>query len=96
MAFVPLKKILPGIISKIEAEKQVEGATLCRIFNQLIEKNDSLKGVKALFLKNKTLFIKVKNPSQAQEIRLNQEFILKEINEKIKRKSVENLAFRTC
>lgn len=91
--FILLENILSRVVSRIGVREQIDKAKVCQVFNQIVKEKNSLKEVKALYLKNKTLFVKVKNSFQSQEIKLEQKEILDKINKEMKKDIVENLSF---
>ena len=97
MAFTPIGDALDGKIKNDPALKNtLEAVDVVEVSEQIFldrfGESESVY-VKPLFLKNRTLTVTCTSSSIAQEIRLNQADIVKEINEKVGSKEVDRIRY---
>lgn len=97
MVFTPLGNTLDEMFKKnISLNKQIETSEIIeksKIIFEDIFGIDLSKGIKPLFLKNRTLTVSCGSSAIAQEIRLNQSEIVEKINEKIGKKEVDRIRY---
>ncbi len=94
--FHHLSKFLPLSLKKAKIEKQVEATMVCQEFDKIIQKiwdekiNDQMK---VISFKDKILTVAILSSVLASELRLRQEEIIKKINLKFKKDTVDRLRF---
>lgn len=97
MSFTPLGDTLHEKMDKDSAlKKQLEGAEIVEIAESVLVDifgSDHAKHAKPLFLKNRTITISCTSSAMAQEIRLNQAEIVKQINKKLGSSEVDRIRY---
>jgi len=96
MSFTPLGDTLHEKVGSSNIKKQVEGTEVLEITEKVMGDMfgvDLARHAKPLFLKNRTLTISCTSSSMAQEIRLNQADIVKNINKELGRSEVDRIRY---
>ncbi|MEK7167132.1 MAG: DciA family protein [Patescibacteria group bacterium] len=94
--FHPLSKFLPLSLKKAKIEKQVEATMVCQEFNKIIQNiwgEQIYDQMKVISFKDKILTVAILSSILASELQLKQEEIIKKINLKFKKDTVERLRF---
>lgn len=97
MTFLPLKKLIDKRIEKYSFKNDILAFDVCQVWENVIKeflKKKSLEKTKALFFKNKTLYIEVENIAFSKELQFKKEKLIKKLNKKLNKKLVEDIIFR--
>lgn len=98
MAFTPISKLISKKFGQSPLAKQVTAAMVCDEFNRLIldKWGEKIKDTaRAMYLKDKILTVACLSPVVAQEIKMKEEELLKELKEKFGDGVVERLRLLT-
>jgi len=94
--FQPIKNLLPKSLERSKIGRQVEISMILEEFNRVVEKilgEKATRRIKPLYLKNKVITVATLSSVLAQELKLNEEKIIKKINEKFGREIVLKLRY---
>ena len=97
MSFTPLGDALQEKMKQQSSLKgQIDSAELLELATKAFAKvfgNEHMKHIKPLFLKNRTLTVTCSNSATAQEIRINQAKIVKQMNSLMGAKEVDRIRY---
>ncbi len=96
MPFTPIGDTLHDNSEKSTLKKQVEASQVVDFTKEVLVElfgNELAHHAKPLFLKNRTVTITCASSAIAQEIRLNQEEIVRKINEKLGKNEVDRIRY---
>jgi len=97
MSFTPLGDTLhEKMDSDKNLKKQVESSAVVELTEEVLTEmfgSDLAAHAKPLFLKNRTITISCTSSAMAQEIRLNQQEIVKNINKKLGSEEVDRIRY---
>jgi len=96
MPFTGLSNLLGKHVRKRGLNSQVQAAMILEFFKQVIDPlfdAKSRESIRPLYLKNGTLMVAVLSPALAQELKLHEPDILKQINKKVGFDTVKGLRF---
>jgi len=90
------KSLLQKSINRAGIARQVEAAQVCQAYAQILsEINKKAQSVsRALYVKNRILFVAVPSSAWASEIQMLQHSIVQKINQKLNKRVIERIFFK--
>lgn len=97
MSFSPLEKLIK---KRLEKRGLQQGVTESKVFDktkEVIEEEFSslAEQIEVLEVKDNKIILKANNSSVAQEIQLQQQQIIKEVNEQVEEAEINKIAFKS-
>jgi predicted nucleic acid-binding Zn ribbon protein len=94
--FHSLKNLLPKSLERSKIGRQVEISMVLEEFSRAVEKilgEKSARRIKPLYLKNRVITVATLSSVLAQELKLNEDKIIKKINEKFGREIILKIRY---
>lgn len=97
MSFSPLKKLIK---KRLEKRGLQQGVTESKVFDKTKEVIDKefpnlSEQIEVLEIKDNKIVLKTNNSSIAQEVQLQQQQIVKKVNEQVEKAEIDKIAFKS-
>lgn len=97
MSFSPLKKLIKKRLEKRGLQQGVTESKVLDKTKEVIKKEFSnlAEQIEVLDVKENKIILKADNSSIAQEVQLQQQQIVKEVNEQVEKAEIDKIAFKS-